>query len=107
MQIDAERLYFVMQYLSQGGEVYYEGRTLVWLDDKTVDEDDKHLWVIDGMAIKGRSYDRGESATDPNAGTICYMGHDMPVSKLVKWVNNLSPVEYQRILRELAKNKEE
>lgn len=102
MQIDVNRLMIVMDYLQRGGEVYYEGRTLVWLDEHTIREDDKQRWVIDGLALKGKSYKAGESPLDPNAGVDDYIGHDMPVSRLVSWINNLSPVEYKRILCDLV-----
>ncbi|AIW03242.1 hypothetical protein CPT_Mater85 [Bacillus phage Mater] len=103
MKIDVTKLAIVMDYLQRGGEVYYEGRTLVWLDEHTVREDATQRWVIDGLAIKTRKYEAGEDYEDPTKGEVFYMGHDMPVSALVQWTNNLSPIEFQRVARELTK----
>ncbi|AIW03557.1 hypothetical protein CPT_Moonbeam159 [Bacillus phage Moonbeam] len=102
MKIDAAKAYFILNYLQQGGEVYYEGRTLVWLDERIVDEDEKHKWVIDGLAIKGKSYEGTEYFDNPDGGKVCYMGHDMSMSRFISFVNNMSPVEYNRIIRKLG-----
>jgi len=103
MRLDFDRMYFILSYLQRGGEVYYKGRTLVWLDNKVVRETEKEQWVIDGLAIKGKSYKSGEDCLDPDAGTDCYMGNDMPFSKFVEFVNNMSPIEFNRILNDLSK----
>ncbi|QIA28579.1 hypothetical protein [Phage f2b1] len=106
MRIDVNRLMIVMDYLQRGGEVYYEGRTLVWLDEHTVREDDKQRWVIDGLALKTKKVSAedwvkyGES--NPDVGETYYMGHDMSVSSLVKWINDMSPIEYRRIMCDLV-----
>jgi len=105
MKIDLVRMALVMDYLQRGGEVYYEGRTLVWLDEHIIAEDEKQKWVIDGLAIKGKSYESGEDLLDPRAGKDHYLGHDMSMNHFGKFVNNMSEIEYKRILQNLAKIK--
>ncbi|AMB18743.1 hypothetical protein BH780_gp160 [Bacillus phage Eldridge] len=108
MKIDAAKMYFVLMYLQQGGRVYYEGRSLVWLDNYVVREDEKQQWIINGFAIEVQSYKSTKDVGNPEAcSTTSYLGHDMSFSQFVKWVNNMSPVEYNRIIRKLAENKEE
>lgn len=102
MKIDAAKAYFVLSYLQQGGSVYYEGRSLVWLDGYVVREDEKHQWVIDGFAIKVETYESVKDVGNPEAcSTTSYLGHDMSFNQFVKWVNNMSPVEFNRIINKL------
>jgi len=107
MKIDVTKLAIVMDYLQRGGEVFYEGRTLVWLDEHTVSEDETRRWVIDGLAIKTKKITAKDwlkyGENDPNIGETYYMGHDMSVTQFGQFINNMSPVEFQRIARELAK----
>jgi len=104
MKIDAAKAYFILNYLQRGGEVYYEGRSLVWLDEYTVREDEKQRWVIDGFAIKTKSFSIEEwRSDDPDVGTDYFIGHDMSFNQFVEWVNNMSPVEYNRVIQELNK----
>lgn len=110
MKIDAAKIYFVLDYLKQGGEAYYEGRSLVWLDGHVIREDEKQQWVIDGLAIKTESYKSVKDVGNPNKCRTSYFGHDMSFSQFVKWVNDMSPVEFNRIinkLNEMAKTSKE
>ena len=107
MKIDVTKLAIVLDYMQRGGEVFYEGRRLVWLDEHTIREDDKQKWVIDGLAIKTKKLSAADwlkyGEDDPNVGETYYMGHDMSVTQFGEFINKMSPVEFQRIARELVK----
>ncbi|QIW88761.1 hypothetical protein P59_164 [Bacillus phage P59] len=102
MKISVSRISMVLEYLQRGGKVYYDGRTYVWLNEKVVRETETEMWVIDGLAIEGRSYSPGEDWEDPAAGKPHYMGQkDMPIQQFFAMIEDIPRDEMVRIIRDL------
>jgi hypothetical protein len=102
MKVSVSRVSTILEYLQRGGKVNYDGRKYVWLDRKVVRETEDEQWVIDGLAIEGRSYSVGDDMTDPEAGKPYYMGQrDMPIESFFHMIEDIPREEMVRILREL------
>jgi hypothetical protein len=102
MKVSASRVAMILEFLQKGGKIYYDGRTYVWLNEEVVRETETDVWVIDGLAIEGRSYGPGEDWEDPNAGKPHYMGQrDMSIQQFFFMIEDLPRDEMVRILREL------
>ncbi|MCK2000368.1 hypothetical protein MZM54_03055 [[Brevibacterium] frigoritolerans] len=100
MDLDLDkRISVVLKYLMSGGEVEIQGTTYVWLHNKVVKEDKDNLYVIDGLAIVGRSY----SGLDDKEGEVCYSGQsDMPLSRFINLVYSIKDKTLDEIVMNIA-----
>lgn len=84
----------VLKALNLGLTVEVEGREFVWLNNQVVGETPTHDLIIDGLAIKGRSYSPKDDLNDPDAGKLHYMGcGDVTINTFVKMCESIPDKE--------------
>ena len=85
----------LLDYLQNGGEVEVDGRTWVWLDNhitrtSTDENGEEQYWGINGLAIKGTSYNTITKEEKPT-----YIGqNDISFEALSEIVENVSEADW-------------
>ena len=96
-----KRISVVLKYLMSGGEVEMQGNIYVWLHNEVVKETKDNLYVIDGLAIKGRSY----SGLDDKEGEVSYLGRrDIPLSHFINLIYSIKDKVLDEIVMNIALN---
>lgn len=88
----AHKARVVIEYLLNGGELNYKGRTLVYLDNYLMKEIAGIPYGIDGLAIKGVSINTKDNSESPT-----YMGYNMSFMEFLRLVEELSEEDYNLI----------
>jgi hypothetical protein len=102
MKFNPARVFTVLDYMQRGGKLYMDGRTWVWLDNHVVRETDTETWVIDGLAIEGRSYKVNEDWNDPTQGKPHFLGQrDLTLHTFIQMVEELPFDEYKHVCLKL------
>lgn len=94
--MDINNAIVVLRALKSGEEVQAEGRTYVWLDNYPTQVIGGVQYGIDGLAIKGESFEAG-SLMKPGTGKVHYMGRDMSLNYFVDMCDKLPEEDIERL----------
>lgn len=99
MMTNEKKMALTIQYLKAGGEIDINGKTFVWLDNHVIEETETALHVIDGLAIKGRSY----NGLKDEVGTVCYLGQsNIPLHQFIQLIDAITDRQVEEMLINLT-----
>lgn len=102
-----DKLVTVLEALQQGQEIKLDNMTYVWLDKPFVTQirQDGTMWGVQGLAIKGKSYNSGQDPMDQNSGEDTYLGRsDIPFGYFYRLCDSLSDEEILAIKANIVLN---
>lgn len=96
------RISTFLKYVMAGGEVEIQGRTYVWLNNHVIRSTEDAQYVIDGLAIKGTSYNGAldsEGGVTYGKGEVTYLGQsDMPLRSFINLVYSIKDTVFEEML---------